>query len=404
MKGQDIIVKVDGTTILSKVLEINVDNVKYKKFKNINGPSYTISIEDILAINYENGEKEDFKNKRINSDSRKDVNSQTYIKKNGDKRNSEIISSYNIEYDLNYKIIKNIKNKNKNTNKYILIFGVTSSSIMSNNDIEFTLERRVKNVFGFPNVIYNINLKNKTNKTIYIDKGNCFKIFYDGSSFCYYSNKEQLTVSKGGGSGGSLGLGSVAGILGVGGVAGQLAGGVSVSGGSTHSVSQTYSQHRIIAIPPHSYKNLVDEKFVEIKGAKFGSGRAVWQTYEYAESFDYDVLKMNELGWAGGNDKAVLEDRAYYDPLLNSGLVRIGETAKFDENNSPFKQTYLITYSFNEDFRDYSSLQANIFLRNIVGVEQYRKKNTVFSSPNLMDMYYILGINDHTLEGFYTAK
>ena len=58
--GQDVIVKKDGSTILSKVLEVNIDNIKYKKFSNQNGPTYTISKSDLLSINYENGEKDDF--------------------------------------------------------------------------------------------------------------------------------------------------------------------------------------------------------------------------------------------------------------------------------------------------------------------------------------------------------
>ena len=58
--AQDVIVKKDGSTILSKVIEIGTSEVKYKKFSNQNGPTYSISKSEIQAINYENGEKEDF--------------------------------------------------------------------------------------------------------------------------------------------------------------------------------------------------------------------------------------------------------------------------------------------------------------------------------------------------------
>lgn len=60
--AQDVIVKKDGTTILSKVIEIGTSEVKYKKFSNQDGPTYTIKISDLLSINYQNGEKEEFKN------------------------------------------------------------------------------------------------------------------------------------------------------------------------------------------------------------------------------------------------------------------------------------------------------------------------------------------------------
>ena len=58
--AQDVIVKKDGSTIVSKVLEITSTEVKYKKFTNQNGPTYTIPKTEIQAINYENGEKETF--------------------------------------------------------------------------------------------------------------------------------------------------------------------------------------------------------------------------------------------------------------------------------------------------------------------------------------------------------
>lgn len=58
--AQDVIVMKDGSTILSKVIEISTTEIKYKKWNNQNGPNYTIVKSDVQAINYENGEKETF--------------------------------------------------------------------------------------------------------------------------------------------------------------------------------------------------------------------------------------------------------------------------------------------------------------------------------------------------------
>ena len=58
--AQDVIVKHDGSTILSKVTEIGTTEVKYKKFSNQNGATYSILKSDIQAINFENGEKDTF--------------------------------------------------------------------------------------------------------------------------------------------------------------------------------------------------------------------------------------------------------------------------------------------------------------------------------------------------------
>lgn len=58
--AQDVIVKKDGSTILSKVIEIGSTEIKYKKFSNQDGPTYSIYKSEIQTINYENGEKENF--------------------------------------------------------------------------------------------------------------------------------------------------------------------------------------------------------------------------------------------------------------------------------------------------------------------------------------------------------
>ena len=38
--SQDIIVKKDGSTIISKVLEVGTSEIKYKKVSNQDGPTY----------------------------------------------------------------------------------------------------------------------------------------------------------------------------------------------------------------------------------------------------------------------------------------------------------------------------------------------------------------------------
>ena len=70
-------------------------------------------------------------------------------------------------------------------------------------------------------------------------------------SHAFFYNR-QISVTSGDASGASLGLGSVAGALGVGGVLGTIAGGVSVGGSTSSSVSTSYAQQRILAIPPQS--------------------------------------------------------------------------------------------------------------------------------------------------------
>lgn len=365
--AQDVIVKKDCSTILSKVLEVNTTDIKYKKFSNQNGPTYTIPKADIMSINYENGEIDSFygndSKTKVNNDSN---SSQRLIKKTADDRNAEIISLYNQKYEPT-----SIAKNNSVAKEFLIIFGVKSSSIMSNEDIEMTFVReRIRSPYGGKYTIYNINLKNKTNKTIYVDKGNCFRVIHDGTFHCYYDNTEQTTVNLGGASGASLGVGSVVGALGINGTIGQIASGVSVGGGTSHSVSTTYSQQRVIAIPPHGNRNLSEEKWVQTKKANLLSD-AEYKTVDKAENFE---LWGKSSGFG-----------------LKRGMVKRGQVRYFNENEIPWKREYIITYSTEEDFKTYSSLNAELYIHEIIGCSTWIDNNNSGK--------YLNGVNEYTIEG-----
>ena len=56
--AQDIIVLKSAEEIQSRVISITPDAVTYKRWSNLNGPTYTIIKKDIFYIKYENGEKD----------------------------------------------------------------------------------------------------------------------------------------------------------------------------------------------------------------------------------------------------------------------------------------------------------------------------------------------------------
>lgn len=58
--SQDVILKKDNTTLLSKVLEITNTEIKYKKWSNQEGPTYSISRSEVTRINFQNGDVESF--------------------------------------------------------------------------------------------------------------------------------------------------------------------------------------------------------------------------------------------------------------------------------------------------------------------------------------------------------
>lgn len=85
--AQDVILKKDNTTVLSKVLEVTSTEIKYKKWDNQDGPTYSINRSEVVSINYENGEVEKFSD---NPNSQQNIYSQ--INKNN---NLGYLESYN---------------------------------------------------------------------------------------------------------------------------------------------------------------------------------------------------------------------------------------------------------------------------------------------------------------------
>ena len=132
--AQDVVVKKDGSTILAKVLEVNQDNIKYKKFSNQNGPTYTINLSDVMSVNYENGEKEDYSNSSNTNDNNSEVKE---IEKDAASNNSELLNLYATDYHLN----PSYKLKDKETLSGIAFLSFSNTSILSNDEIEIYLER-----------------------------------------------------------------------------------------------------------------------------------------------------------------------------------------------------------------------------------------------------------------------
>ncbi|MBR6141555.1 MAG: hypothetical protein IKQ37_07335 [Bacteroidaceae bacterium] len=384
--AQDVIVKKDGTPILTKVLEVNTDNVKYKKHGNQDGPTYTIAISDILSLTYANGDKEDFgnvsstpaeANPSAGGNSNADA-SQGLIQLPPDARNAEIIRQYNKTYQ------SNTKHSSSKPKSFYVFWGVRENSLMSNDELEMTFE--TKELFepllalASPpwkhedkHRTYYIKLQNKTDKTIYIDRGNCFRIL-SGSTYTYYNPSEQTTISNGNTTGASMNMGAVAGALGVGGVAGQLASGLNVGAAKQHSISKTYSQQRILAIPPHSFQYLTEEKYVEAKGSKYGGHILI----EEAESFSFYGAKL---------------------PNISS----CGDANVFTEQNTPDNMQYIITYSTSEGFSSYSCLTCNMYIKEVIGYKINIKNKAGFLCGGVksyqeafdgLDDFGIVGVED----------
>lgn len=334
--GQDLIVKKDGDVIQAKVLKVGTAEVEYKKWNNQDGPLYSIEVSNILSINYENGEKEKFANvssttaQTASAQSASAVPTEIAVKPAAD--NAKLLELYN-----NQTVVpKKPKPKDKQSNRIVPVWGISGSSVISDENITVSFKaiydwpesRKSRNVKG-----YVVQVQNKTDKNIYIDLANSFKVDDQGHSTPYFNNKT-ITTNTNSGSGAGLNVGAVTGALGVGGVLGTLAGGVNVGGGSSAGTSVTEGLERILVIPPHAMASLPLEKKVDGK-----------DILEIPESFICHDLP------AGGFPVNIEEFKVLYD-----------------ENNSIAKNRRIITYSTVSDISTYSRIDIELYLRAVLGL------------------------------------
>lgn len=66
--SQDIILLKSGEEIKTKVQEVGIDKINYKKFENLTGPTYTVEKSKVFMITYENGAKDIFETKAVEPD------------------------------------------------------------------------------------------------------------------------------------------------------------------------------------------------------------------------------------------------------------------------------------------------------------------------------------------------
>lgn len=56
--AQDIITKKDATEIQAKVIKVGSTEIEYRPWNNLDGPLYTIPLNEVFTIKYENGQRD----------------------------------------------------------------------------------------------------------------------------------------------------------------------------------------------------------------------------------------------------------------------------------------------------------------------------------------------------------
>lgn len=212
-----------------------------------------------------------------------------------------------------------------------------------------------ENLVNYDKPAMQIQVKNKTNRTIYIDLGNSF-FLRNGIAEAYYIPSSSSS-SQTDGSGVGVNLGAVAGALGVGGAIGTLASGIGVgSNKSNTTVNTTYSQ-RVIAIPPMSIKSL-DPQLL-FKSQTCNGFKIEYFPYRQSANFAF---------------------RSSDGPKLQNG-----ETLNYTRESSPLNWGCMVSYSFAEDCSTISSIAFNYYMRSIIGFPE----NIVFGGEDVKIVKYL---------------
>lgn len=181
---------------------------------------------------------------------------------------------------------------------YTAVFGVMKNSVMSTEDVEVNIVKEwVQDAFysDMMDRMYFVEIKNKTDQTIYIDKSLCFRIYHNGDRYCYFDPKRD-----------------------------------------NPDLSQ-----RMIAIPPHSQRNLSEYKVEKVKEGNSSYLKII----DYPEEFKWDSKSAG----------------------ITEGFIQESEVRSFTEDQSPYHRSFVIAYSKAEDFSTYSLLTINCYMRQLIG-------------------------------------
>ena len=342
VSAQDVIVKKDGSTILSKVLEINTADVKYKKFSNQNGPTYTINKSDILAINYENGDKDTFENEN-------NVNMSTSASSSGSNNQAA-----HFDESVNKKLIDESNNVSigwteapkagaGGTYHAFWRLKISDGSVLETNDIQLILstpsisdEGSIVDTPIPSNGVFSVTVKNKTSRTIFLDLGNSFFIRNNDAQAYYVPSK--TTNYVGGSTGTGVNMGAVTGALGVGGTIGTLANGVNVSRTNTSGTSTEIFSQRVIAVPPMSSKSLDPQLFVS-KDFRLS------KLFHYVEYADRKSISRNLCTLVKDFDR--------------------GDMVHFNQQDSPFHLSFFLSYAFDETCTSESTVKVDMYASDL---------------------------------------
>lgn len=374
LKAQDVLITKEGDALKVWNVEVSGSAVFYQESMDENASFKRMNKSDLLMIKYKDGKKV------IIGDEDKSVgeNASNQVSAAAPSELPAFGVNPNLEED-NLKLVREFNSRalryigddaGKNATDVVCALGLKEGSIIETPELKasFSMKRyyapknkkmkeELLDMWDKSPVMYiikrdtkfEVTLKNKTNKPIYVDLANSFVIDKNDVSTPYYV-PTATTISSSSSSGVGVNMGAIAGALGVGGAVGTLASGVNVGGGNTVGQSTTTYNQRIIIIPPMASISLpamsIGEGYEEV-------GITVTTRNEFCEAHIPYFYKSGIVDTSGKKNK--IRD------FVRGEIVDLPTDADFNPLSTH------ITYSFREDMSQTNSMRMSFYLRQMMG-------------------------------------
>ena len=238
--------------------------------------------------------------------------------------------------------------KNSRAHRAVAIMGITEGSVLANEDVEVEITKCEGAMR------YNIFVRNKSDRTLYIDLENCFRIYDDGTFRPYYSGKQIRQNKK-------------------------------------SNEKLTFSDKRTSSRPSYDNRRRTTSHGVTYN---FEDRKETSQVVK-----EQKILAVPPMGKAALPPLVYLDENdeivSLYDGFLvtlpaTAYALRAWQTATYDEAHTPCRNSFIITYSPNKKMDVYSTVKFALYIRQMIGL------GTSFSN---IDASRINGYDKNTICG-----
>ena len=234
----------------------------------------------------------------------------------------------------------------------VAIMGIAPESVLSNEDIEIEITeyRRTKRA----RMQYYIYIRNKSDKTLYVDLENSFRIFNSGTFEPYYKGKQ---------------------------------------------IRQNKKSNETLSIEQQS--TVYSPKFAEVRkkntrSSKYRIENKKNTQQKVEEQKKVAIPPMGKLAlppkyFVDNNDEIIKRYDSFSTTINNLGReLHEWQTTEYNIAESPYKNSFIVTYSTEKKFTTYSTLKFTLYAKQLIGIP---RKISKFRSEKIdgYDKYTIYG-------------